>query len=184
MLVPQRFETRPQGRLLRQIGEQARRSQLKHHADLEQLQREVLRKTSNSQPEFRFFSTRPKRLKRIRNSLIPLVATPNCRASSNSLVSVPSLMPPHPLHELLFDMLVARGRFRSAIQVVLAAGGARAWSRCSGSVGNEEASNDKVFVLWRRCADPCGEPIAQNSPLFHQMINDLVHSQDLQRQHN
>ena len=34
-------------------------------------------KPLKSQPEFHFFSTRPKRLKRIRNSRMPLVATPN-----------------------------------------------------------------------------------------------------------
>jgi hypothetical protein len=42
MLMPQRFEMRPQGLFRRQLSKQARRPHLKHHANLEQLQREVL----------------------------------------------------------------------------------------------------------------------------------------------
>ena len=43
-------------------------------------------KPLNTQPAFGRFSIRPKRWKRLRNSRMPLVATPNCRASLDVIV--------------------------------------------------------------------------------------------------
>ena len=57
-------------------------------------------KPLNTQPAFGRFSISPKRWKRFRNSRMLVVATPNCRASSSSLMSGPGRVLSRSIHSM------------------------------------------------------------------------------------
>ena len=57
-------------------------------------------KPLNTQPAFGRFSISPKRWNRLRNSRIPVVATPNWRASSSSLMAVPGRVLSRSIHSM------------------------------------------------------------------------------------
>ena len=99
---------------LRQRGEGQRRPELEHFPDLEEFKGEVRVKPLNTQPALGRFSMSPNLWNRLRNSRIPVVATPNRRASSSSLIVVPGRALSRSIHsmKLLLDLSGQRNRLR------------------------------------------------------------------------